>query len=106
MTKRICNDKTGSDKKLHVFCEFCIAAIIGALISFIHFPGAWIAAVIAFSVAFVIGIWKEIKDSKQKGNHFCVWDLAWDALGSLCGAVIAFLANYYTWHDAVGNLLQ
>ena len=29
MTK-ICNDKTGSDKKLHVFCEFVIAAIIGS----------------------------------------------------------------------------
>ncbi len=37
MTK-ICNDKTGSDKKLHVFCEFIIAAIIGSLVSFIHFP--------------------------------------------------------------------
>ena len=49
MTK-ICNDKTGSDKKLHVFCEFVIAAIIGSLVSFIHFPSAWIAAAIAFIV--------------------------------------------------------
>lgn len=106
MTKKICNDKTGSDKKLHVFCEFVIAAFIGGLVSFIHFPSAIIAAVIAFAVAFAFGICKEVKDSKQKGNHFCVWDLAWDVVGSLAGAVLAFLANYYTWHDIVGNLIE
>lgn len=105
MTK-ICNDKTGSDKKLHVFLELVIAALIGALMSFIHFPSAFIAAAIAFAVAFAFGIWKEVKDSKQKGNHFCVWDLAWDVVGSLGGSVIAFLANYYTWHDIAGNLIQ
>lgn len=106
MTKKICNDKTGSDKKLHVFCEFVIAAFIGVLVSFIHFPPAIIAAVIAFAVAFAFGIYKEVKDSKQKGNHFCVWDLAWDIVGCLVGAVFVFLANYYTWHDIVGNLIE
>lgn len=106
MKQKICNDKTGSDKKLHVFCEFVIAAVIGALISLIHFPSAWIAAAIAFVVAFAFGIWKECKDRKQKGNHFCVWDLAWDVVGCLAGAVLAFLANYYTWHDIAGNLLE
>lgn len=104
MTK-ICNDKTGSDKKLHVFCEFIIAAIIGSLVSFIHFPSAWIAAAIAFVVAFAFGIWKEVKDAKKQGNHFCVWDLAWDLVGCLAGAVVAFLANYYTWRDIAGNLI-
>ena len=83
MTK-ICNDKTGSDKKL---------------------PSAWIAAAIAFIVAFAFGIWKEVKDAKKQGNHFCVWDLAWDLVGCLAGAVVAFLANYYTWHDIAGNLI-
>lgn len=106
MKQKICNDKTGSDKKLHVFCEFVIAAVIGALISLIHFPSAWIAAAIAFVVAFAFGIWKECKDRKQKGNHFCVWDLAWDVVGCVAGAVLAFLANYYTWHDIAGNLLE
>lgn len=106
MTKKICNDKTGSDKKLHVFCEFVIAAFIGVLVSFIHFSSAIIAAVIAFAVAFAFGIYKEVKDSKQKGNHFCVWDLAWDIVGCLVGAVLAFLANYYTWHDIASNLIE
>ena len=106
VTKKICNDKTGSDKKLHVFCEFVIAAFIGVLVSFIHFSSAIIAAVIAFAVAFAFGIYKEVKDSKQKGNHFCVWDLAWDIVGCLVGAVFAFLANYYTWHDIASNLIE
>lgn len=94
------------DKKLHVFCEFVIAAFIGVLVSFIHFPSAIIAAVIAFAVAFAFGIYKEVKDSKQKGNHFCVWDLAWDIVGCLVGAVFVFLANYYTWHDIASNLIE
>ena len=95
---KICNDKTGSDKLFHLFCEFIIATVIGSLISVIPFPSAWIAAAIAFAVAFGAGIWKECKDSKEDGNHFCVWDLTWDAIGCLIGAALAFLANYYTWH--------
>lgn len=106
MKQKICNDKTGDDKKLHVLCEFIIAAVTGSLMSLIHFPSAWIAAAIAYLVALAFGIWKEVKDSKKKGNHFCVWDLAWDQVGCIGGAVLAFLANYYTWHDIAGNLLQ
>lgn len=106
MKKKICNDKTGDDKKFHVFCEFIIATIVGSLMSLIHFPSAWIAAGIAYTVALAFGIWKEIRDSRQKGNHFCIWDLAWDQIGCLGGAVLAFLANYYTWYDLTDKLFQ
>jgi len=75
------------------------------LVSFMHFPSAWIAAGIAYAVALAFGIWKEIKDSKKKGNHFCIWDLAWDQVGCLGGSVVAFLANYYTWYDIAIKLL-
>lgn len=102
---KICNDKKGSDKKLHVFCEFAIAAAVGGVISPIHFPSAWIAAVIALAVALAFGIWKECRDRKQKGNHFCVWDLAWDVVGSVAGSAVAFLANYYTWKDVADGVL-
>ena len=74
--------------------------------SLIHFPSAWIAAGIAYTVALAFGIWKEVRDSKQKGNHFCVWDLAWDQIGCLGGAVLAFFANYYTWYDLTDKLFQ
>lgn len=103
---KICNDKTGNDKKLHVFCEFVIAAIVGSMLSLIHFPSSWIAAAIAFAVAFAVGIWRELKNKKQKVNHFCIWDLLWDIPGCLGGSVVAFFANYYTWHDIAGNILQ
>lgn len=98
MEKKICNDTTGDDKKLHVFIEFCIATMVGTLISVIPFPHAIWAAIIAFVVAFAFGIWKEKKDAKQAGNHFCIWDLMWDAVGCLGGSVVAFLANYYTYN--------
>lgn len=104
MTK-ICKDKTGRDKRLHVFCEFVIAAVSGVSVSLLH-VSAMVCAVIAFAVAFAFGIYKEVKDSKQKGNHFCVWDLAWDIVGCLVGAVFVFLANYYTWHDIASNLIE
>lgn len=102
---KICKDKTGKDKKLHVFAEFLIAALIGVLMSFVQFPSSWIAAGIAFAFAMAFGVWKEVRDSKLPGNHFCIWDLAWDIVGSAAGAAFAFLANYYTWHDVNGNLI-
>lgn len=106
MTKKFCNDKTGSDKQLHVFLELVIANVVGAVLALVHFPSAILAAVIAFVVALSFGIWKEVKDSKTKGKYFCVWDLAWDVVGSFVGAVIAFLANYYMWHDIAGNIIS
>lgn len=105
MTK-ICNDKTGNDKKLHVFCEFVIAVFVGVFVSFIHFSSSWIVAAISFVVAISVGIWREVKNSRQKGNHFCIWDLLWDIPGCLGGSVVAFFTNSYTWHDIARNLLQ
>ena len=55
MKKKICNDKTGDDKKFHVFCEFIIATIVGSLMSL---PSAWIAAGIAYTVALAFGIYR------------------------------------------------
>lgn len=94
MTK-ICKDKTGSDKRLHVICEFAIAAVAGVSVTLLH-VSAMVAGVVAFAVAIAAGIWKEVKDSRQEGNHFCVWDLAWDVVGSVAGASLSFLASYYT----------
>ncbi len=94
MTK-ICKDKTGRDKRLHVFCEFVIAAVSGVSVSLLH-VSAMVCAVIAFAVAIAAGIWKEVKDRRQEGNHFCMWDLTWDFVGSVAGASLSFLASYCT----------
>lgn len=106
MTQKICKDRTGYDKALHVFIEFAIGCIAAGLLSFIKFPTAIITALLAFAIALAVGIWKECRDRKQKGNHFCVWDLLWDAVGALAAAAVAFLANYYTWHDAAGQIIN
>lgn len=90
----ICTDRKGEDKKLHAFIEFIIAVILGAIVA--HFGlNPWLAATIVFVLAFSVGIWKEVKDSKTKGNHFCVWDLSADFIGCLAGSIIAWLAAYF-----------
>lgn len=106
MTQKVCNDKTGSDKKLHALVTFAIGAVLAGLLSVFKFPTPALPAAITFVVAIAIGIAKECHDRKQKGNHFCIWDLLADAIGAVAAALLALLANYYTWHDAYGNIIS
>lgn len=92
---KICKDKTGADKKLHVFVAFVIAAFVGGIVANIPPHNPWLTTAIAFAVAIAVGIWKEVKDSRQKGNHFCVWDLLWDTAGALAGSPIGGLAAHF-----------
>lgn len=96
--KKICNDKKGSDKKLHAFISFAIGIMTGGLLSLINFGSAFFSALITFALVMAIGIAKELHDRRQSGNHFCVWDLLADAIGAFGGSVIAFIASYFTWH--------
>lgn len=94
MKNNICTDKTGIDKYLHLFCAYIIADSFGTF--FAPFPGIneWIAAIIAFSVAIVVGILKELYDRTKAGNHFCVWDLCWDAVGAFIGAIATWVSVF------------
>ena len=94
MTKNICNDKKGTDKLLHLSCEFLIASLVGMLLTVVTFSTAWTPAAIAFVTGMAAGIWKECRDRRKSGNHFCVWDLVWDAGGSALGAGYAFILHY------------
>lgn len=98
MTNKICNDKTGSDKWLHFIVSLAIGALLAGLLSMARFLGPLWAAVITFAVVLGAGIAKELRDRRQPGNHFCLWDLLYDAAGALVTAAIAYAANYYTWH--------
>lgn len=105
MTK-ICNDKGGFDKVKHVLAEFVTALVAGILLTSFTALTAWAVALIAFAAATAAGIGREILGALQKGNHFCVWDLSWDVVGSLAGALFVALVHYGTYHDIAGNLLR
>lgn len=106
MAHKFCNDTTGSDKKLHALVTFAIGAVFAGLLSVFKFPTPALPAAITFVAAFAIGVAKECRDRKQKGNHFCIWDLLADAIGAVAAALLALLASYYTWHDAYGNIIS
>lgn len=95
---KLCNDRKGADKALHFIVSLAIGALLAGLLSMARFLGPWWAAVITFLAVMAVGIAKEVRDVRQSGNHFCVWDLLCDAAGALVAAIVAWLANYYTWH--------
>lgn len=102
----ICNDKGGFDKVKHVAAEFVIALITGIVLTSFTTLAWWVVALISFGVALLVGIGREVKGALQKGNHFCVWDLAWGVVGALAGALLVALIHYCAWHDIAGNLLR
>lgn len=100
----ICNDRGGSDKKLHVFVPFCIAGVLSAFFSPIPFSTPWQAGLVALVVTMAVGVGKELYDRKR-GGHFCVWDLVADLAGATLGSIVAVMANYYCFHFIGGNLI-
>lgn len=91
----VCKDRKGQDKLLHILVVFCIAALIGALIAHIPPHKEWTTAIVSFIVALLVGIGKEIRDSREKGNHFCVWDIVADIIGAVLGSGVAWLAAHF-----------
>ena len=91
----VCKDRKGLDKLLHIFVTFCIAALIGIFAAYIPPCKEWAAALVAFTVAIAVGVWKEFRDRRQKGNHFCVWDIVADIVGAALGSGVAWLAAHF-----------
>lgn len=54
----------------------------------------WLAALTGFATAMLAGIVKEIHDSRQPGNHFCIWDIVADAAGALLGPACVAVTSY------------
>ena len=98
MTNKICNDRGGSDKWLHRIVILAIGALLSGLLSMAKFLAPIWCAVIVFTVCMAISIWRELKGKKQKGNHFCWWDLLADFEASVIISILAYAANYCTWH--------
>ncbi len=89
-------NKIPTDKQLHLLVCFIIALVAwlfaGPLIP--DWPivcAIVIRAFIAFALATVFAIAKELLDSAQKGNHLCRKDLLWDAIGSILGCAVGIV---------------
>lgn len=87
--------KIGIDKLWHFCVCFVVAFFVACLANlalYSAFPvlrgkaNVFISMAIAFVVALAIGVYKEVKDSKQTGNHFCWKDLLADAIGAAIGS--------------------
>lgn len=89
-------DKIPTDKLLHLLVCFIIALVSwlfsGPLIP--DWPTVsviFFRILIAFVVAMLFSIGKEVYDSKQDGNHFCKSDLLWDIIGAALGCIIGII---------------
>lgn len=89
-------NKIPTDKLLHLLVCFIIALVAwlysGPLIP--DWPIVFvilIRLIIAFALAAVFSVGKEIYDSRQSGNHFCRKDLLWDLIGAVLGCVVGVI---------------
>lgn len=98
--KPTCNDRKGADKMTHTLVCFLIALAAGMTVTAYSAANlantwTWLAALTGFVTAMLAGVAKELYDSRQKGNHFCVWDIVADAAGALAGAAVVWFANIF-----------
>ncbi len=92
--------KIAFDKKLHFIVSLIIAIVAStAAANFIYalpIGGAGRRTATAYTVALLVtlavGVAKELRDSRQPGNHFCRGDLMADLLGAAVGSLGAFVS--------------
>ncbi len=90
----LCKDKRGYDKILHFIMGAVITLIVGVIFAHIppHMP--WWTVTVALAAVAVIGLIKELHDSRMKGNHFCLWDWLWTLSGGIAVCCLPWLAAY------------
>lgn len=89
-----------TDKVLHFIVSLILAILASTFIANAIYnlmpdnPGARTATAYGATlfVTLAIGVWKEARDRKQAGNHFCWYDLAADAIGAVLGSFGAFVS--------------
>ena len=85
--------KIGNDKIMHFMVCLVIAFAVSCLaanVLYAVWPSqaatrAIVACAAGFIVAMCFGVYKELRDMQQPGNHFCTHDLLADVAGAFAG---------------------
>lgn len=92
--------KVTTDKMLHFLVSVALAIIVSTVAANAIYtwmpdnPGIRTATAYgaALFATLAIGVWKECRDKKKEGNHFCWKDLSADAVGAVVGSAGAFVS--------------
>lgn len=75
-------DKIGLDKVLHCVLSFVISAILSLVIYAVWMKHPVLSGFIGFIITMLVGLGKEIYDSRRRYGFDC-WDLLADAIGAV-----------------------
>ncbi len=91
----LCSDVRGYDKLLHFLMGMLICLLIGVTFA-VTFPPhiPWLTVTVALTAVAVIGLIKELLDSRFSGNHFCLWDLIYTIGGGVLISWLPWLVSY------------
>jgi uncharacterized protein YfiM (DUF2279 family) len=76
----------GEDKAKHFLVSACMTGMLSYALYRNPHSGVDRPLLAGCSITLGMGVLKEIRDSRQKSNHFCFKDLFWDMAGISIGA--------------------
>lgn len=91
---KLCTDNKGFDKVLHFLLGAVICIVVGCIFAHIppHMP--WITVAVAMAAVVIIAAVKELRDARNKGNHFCTWDFLFTVAGGFALSWLPWFAAY------------
>jgi uncharacterized protein YfiM (DUF2279 family) len=76
----------GEDKAKHFLVSACMTGMLSYAFALNQNLKVDKPLVAACSITLSMGVLKELRDRREKDNHFCFKDLLWDAIGVSAGA--------------------
>lgn len=89
-----CSDPSGMDKLMHFFAGVLISILLGLVLSILMPDSPWLTLLLTVLVVIVVAVGKELIDSHNPDNHFCLWDILWTVTGGVLGSLVPWLEIY------------